>query len=113
MKQEDYHNDELHRFARGLADRGIPFSDIEVQLKEKTENDILIAVIITTVKKEYYEVQRKKGMLKLAIGAAFLVVGFIITCANFYSNTSFSVVMYSFTSLGLLIMFWGFFEIFG
>ena len=113
MKEEDYHNDELQKFARNLADHGTPFSDIEEELRKKTENDILIAVTITKVKKAYYEAQRKKGLTKLAIGSILLVIGFVITCTNFYSNTSFTVVMYSFTSVGLLVMFWGVYEIFG
>jgi len=105
--------EKLYVFAKHLADTNKSFEDIENQLKQKTEDEANIADIIKRLKKLRHAVKTKNGLTKLGIGALFLVVGFLITCINFHNNQSFTFVMYGFTSIGLVLMLWGLYEIIG
>ncbi|MDO8998668.1 MAG: hypothetical protein Q7W45_02805 [Bacteroidota bacterium] len=103
----------LYLFAKNLLENHISFHEIEKQLLEKTTNQILVTDIIKQIKQVHYAVKRKNGLIKLGIASVSLLVGFLITCFNFHSNQSFTVVMYSFTSIGLALLFWGLYEIIG
>jgi hypothetical protein len=108
---EEWENLYLH--AKSLVDKNISFQEIEKDLLEKTNDQVLVAEIIKQIKQVYYAVKRKNGLIKLGVASVFLVVGFLITCVNFHSNQSFTIVMYSFTSIGLFLLFWGLYEIIG
>jgi hypothetical protein len=109
----DEQSEKLYVFAKHLADTNTSFDEIEKQLKLKTENHEQINTIIKTLKKIRYALKTKNGLIKLGIGALFLVVGFLITCINFHANQSFTFVMYGFTSIGLVLIFWGLVDIIG
>jgi len=113
MQVKDEQWEELYLFAKKLADQHISFTDIEKQLSAKTNDTLIVAEIVKQVKKVQYAVHRKNGLLKIGFGSIFLVAGFLITCVNFHSNQSFTVVMYSFTTIGLALIFWGLYEIIG
>lgn len=113
MQLKDDHWEALYMFAKNLAENHVSFSEIEKQLSQKTSDAVLIEEIIKQVKQVHYAVKRKNGLTKLAIASIFLVAGFLITCVNFHSNQSFTIVMYSSTSIGLVLLFWGLFEIIG
>ncbi len=103
----------LYLFAKELADNNINFNEIEQQLFEKTDNKELIVEIIQQLKKVRYAVHRKNGLIKISFGSLFLLIGFLITCINFHSNQSFDIVMYSTSTIGLCLIFWGLYEIIG
>ncbi len=105
--------DTLYVYAKEQIDRNVSFSEIENSLKQKTNDLNLINEIIKQIKKAHYAVKRKQGLIKVLFGSLFLVVGFAITCFNFHSNQSFTIVMYSFTTIGLLLLFWGLYEVIG
>lgn len=111
LKDDQWEN--LYLFAKNLADKNIAFNEIEKQLLQKTSDTSLVTEIIQQVKKVHYAVKRKNGFIKLAFGAIFLLAGFLITCINFHSNQSFTIVMYSSSTVGLLLIFWGLYEIIG
>ncbi len=113
MNLKDDHWEELYLFAKDLADHKHSFEEIEKQLSKKTDDSLVKAEIIKQIKKVQYAVQRKNGLTKIGFGAVFLVVGFLITCVNFHSNQSFTIVMYSTSSIGLLFIFWGLYDIIG
>ncbi len=115
MSQEikDDHWENLYVFAKHLADANKSFVEIEKQLKSKTDDSIMVAEMLTQIKKVRHAVKTKNGLVKLAFGAMFLLLGFIITVFNFHANQSFTMVMYSFTTIGLLLLFWGLYDIIG
>jgi len=55
----------------------------------------------------------KSGVIKLGIGAFLLLTSFLITCVNFHSNQPFTLLMYSLTTAGALLLFWGLYDLFG
>ncbi|MDI9341784.1 MAG: hypothetical protein QM534_14535 [Sediminibacterium sp.] len=103
----------LHRLILDKADRGAGFTSIEKELIESGEDALLVAVALQKAKKEIYEANRKSGLKKLGAGVLLLGIGFIITCIKFHSNESLSLIMYGFTSVGLVLVFWGLYEIIG
>ncbi len=113
MKFKEDHWESLYVFAKNLSDSHISFNEIEKQLMQKTTDANLVTEITNQVKKVHYAIKRKNGLIKLGFGALFLLAGFLITCINFHTNQSFTIVMYSSSSVGLLLIFWGLYEIIG
>ena len=113
MELKDDQWEYLYVFAKTLDDKHVSFSKIEKQLTNKTDDTILIAEIMKQIKKVHYAVKRKQGFVKLGFGAIFLLAGFFITVLNFHSNQSFTIVMYSSSMVGLMLVFWGLYEIIG
>ena len=113
MQLKDEQWESLYLFAKQLAENHASFSEIEKQLFLKTNDPLIVSDIIKQLKQIHYALKRKNGTIKLGIASVFLVAGFLITCVNFHSNQSFTIVMYSFTSIGLFLLFWGLYEIIG
>jgi hypothetical protein len=113
MNLNDDHWDELYTFAKELADRHVDFEEIEKQLETKTGDPLIRTEIIQRLKKMKYAIQRKNGLNKIGFGCLFLVIGFLVTCINFHANQSFSIVMYGTSIIGLVMIFWGLYEILG
>ncbi|MCC6373170.1 MAG: hypothetical protein IT236_19355 [Bacteroidia bacterium] len=105
--------DELYAMAKTLLVRDTTTEMIEKHLSQKTDDIVLITVVITEAKKDHYAQMRKEGIPKIAIGSVLIVVGFAITCLNFHSNKSFDFAMYGLTSFGILFVFWGLFKMLG
>lgn len=105
--------EKLYEHAKHLVDSGKNFEFIENDLHHKTDDKQAISEIISQLKKVQHAVKAKNGRSKLLFGALFLVVGFVITVFNFHANQSFTIVMYSFTSIGLVLMCWGLYDIIG
>lgn len=113
MKLKDDHWEELYVYAKDLADHKNSYSEIEKQLSKKTDDSLVIAEIIKQIKKVQHAVHRKNGLTKMGFGVMFLLVGFLITFVNFHANQSFTIVMYSTSTIGLILIFWGLYEIIG
>lgn len=62
---------------------------------------------------EQYKKRTKSGLALLVIGSALLLTGFIITCVNFHSDQSFTIIMYGTSSVGIVLLFWGLYLIVG
>jgi hypothetical protein len=105
--------DILYKEVIVLLEKGQPTELILQQLRKKTEDPIIIAVVIKEAKKDYYALMRKDALARIAIGAILIVLGFLITAFNFHSNKSFSLAMYGLTSLGILFIFWGLYKLIG
>jgi len=87
------------------------------EIAEMLTNDGLppteVKEIVSKLRADYYAEKRKIGTKTILLGSVFLFIGFVATCACFHSNLPISWVMYGFTSLGLLIIFKGLYDIFG
>lgn len=112
-KYNDALYDELFQLARLLLDRGTQTEVIEKQLNQKTEDIVLIAVVIKEAKNAYYAKRRHEGLVKIAIGALTIFVGFVITFFNYHANKSVEFAMFSFTSTGVVFVGWGLYKLIG
>ena len=111
MKGEEWES--LYIYAKSLADARKSFDEIEQKLKQRSDDQQLITEMLTQIKKVKNAVKAKNGRYKIGFGALFLFSGFLITFINYQVNESFTIVMYSFTSVGLILMFLGLYDIIG
>ena len=89
------------------------FEEITEMLTKEGLSSNQVKEIILKLRTEYYGEKHKIRIKTILIGSVFLFVGFIATCVCFHFNLPISWVMYGFTSLGLLIMLKGLYDIFG
>jgi hypothetical protein len=112
-KPDDVQYEEMYRMATLLLERGSSNEVLETHLKQKSDDIVLITVVIKEAKKDYYARMRKEGNVYIGIGSALILLGFLITCFNFHSNKSFDYAMYGFTSIGISLVFVGLYKIIG
>lgn len=105
--------DELYSLTRTLLAHGTETPMIEKHLRQKTEDIVLISVVMKEARKDYYLILRKEGTVKILIGAVLIVLGFVITCFNFHAEKSVDFAMYGLTSGGLCFVFWGLYKMIG
>ena len=86
---------------------------IEKHLLQKTNDSILIAMVMREARKDHYATLRAEGFKLIGIGAALVFLGFFITFLNWESNKPFLLAMYGFTGLGASIVFWGLYKVIG
>jgi predicted nucleotide-binding protein (sugar kinase/HSP70/actin superfamily) len=103
----------LYVYAKKLVGDKMAFDEIEKRLFEKTIDVSVVSEIMIQIKKVHYAVKRKQGLIKMGFGSIFLVVGFFITYFNFHSNQSFDIVMYGSSSIGVILVFMGLYDIIG
>ena len=65
----------------------------------------------TELKKQRHEEKFKSGKTKLLMGVILLMVSFVFSCVNFHADAPFAVVMYSFTTIGTALLFWGLYDV--
>ncbi len=113
MKFSNNDQQRLYELAKELLERKVSDAEIKKQLLNRTDDAPIIEGIIRRLKTEQYAIQRRNGLFKIVSGAMSLLVGFLITCVNFHSNQSFTIVMYSTSLVGLILIFWGLHDLFG
>lgn len=111
VNEEKY--DDLYHKARLLLEQHKDFNSIHENLIKEGADQLSAVEIVKQIKLVYYAQKRQKGSMIILVGAVLLLVGFLLTISNFYANTSFTFVMYGFTTAGLLVMFYGLYKIFG
>lgn len=104
---------ELYQKAKLWHDQHKSFTDISEKLLAEGADELTATEIVKQLKLIHYAVKRKRGSMIILSGAVLLLIGFIFTVLNFHANTSFSFVMYGFTSAGLLVIFFGLYDCFG
>lgn len=109
---QELYND-LFLLAKTLLVRGTEMDKLEKHLLQKTDDLVLVTVVIKEAKNEHYANMRKEGFRLIAVGAVLVFLGFLITFLNFNSNRSFTLAMYGFTSIGAVVVFWGLYKIIG
>lgn len=103
----------LYQVATELLSRGINREDLEAELLKQHSDLVMVTVVITEAKKDYYELMRREGLRFISIGCTLAMLGFLITCLNFNTARSFYFAMYGLTSLGIVLVFWGLYKILG
>lgn len=105
--------DDLFRLAKDMLEKGQDPPAIEKALSEKTDDIVLLTVVIKEARNAYYTELRTQGFRLIIIGCLTGITGFLITFLNFNTSRSIDFAMYGLTSLGLIIVFWGLFKILG
>jgi hypothetical protein len=109
-------NDQIAKLLEfGLNKRlsNVSFDDIEKQIFSKTQDKLLTDKVIKLLKNDYYEKKHKSGFYKLLIGSILLLSGFFTTVCFYHSGMSITVIMYTFTTVGCVLLFWGLHDMIG
>lgn len=104
---------ELFLSATSMLERGDAVQDIEKSLLQKSDDIVLVTVVMKETRNAYYAGLRKQGFRLVLAGCITVISGFLITFLNFNTNRSIDFAMYGLTSAGLMIVFWGLFKILG
>ena len=105
--------DKLLDLAIGMLEKGHDPAAIESALSQKTDDIVLITVVIKEARNAHYAELRTQGFRLILIGCLTGITGFLITFLNFNTSRSIDFAMYGLTSAGLIIVFWGLFKILG
>ena len=105
--------DQLYSIANDNYAKGLSFEKIQDLLIKEHNDEILIYAIIKKLKSVHYAQVRKEGLTMVGIGCMFILTGFIITFSNFHSNGSITFALYSLTTIGIVVVFWGLYKILG
>jgi hypothetical protein len=100
-------------FLRDAEHRLGDLDKIKKELELKSNDIELNEKVFVQFKKEFYAHKRKDGLSKIGLGSLIILTGFLITCLNFHANESFNFAMYGLTTIGICIVFWGFYKILG
>jgi hypothetical protein len=111
--QPNHNFNALLDFLRDAQHRLGDLEKVKKELDAKSLDLNLNEKVFQCFKKEYYDLKRKQGLSKIALGAFIILLGFVITCFNFHSNQSFTFAMYGLTSIGICIVFFGLYKIIG
>ncbi|PBQ33698.1 hypothetical protein CNR22_18570 [Sphingobacteriaceae bacterium] len=114
MKQDEQNlYEEYYQVALTLLQEGKHHEEIQEHLGKKSEDIVLITVVIKEARNAHYAGLRKQGLRLLLIGCITGLSGFLITCINFNTNRSIDLALYGLTTLGISLVFWGLFKIIG
>ncbi|MGZ3864263.1 MAG: hypothetical protein ACXVPN_04335 [Bacteroidia bacterium] len=103
----------FYHLAKILHDRGDDYPIIKQKLLEKLPDEILVNAIVKTLKEEYDRKKHDRGRIIMLAGLIILLISFVLTCINFHSNESITYVMFGISSVGLIVMFFGLYDLFG
>ena len=104
---------ELLEFGLNQRLSNVSFDDIEKKILAKTQDQLLTEKVIKLLKKDHYDKKHKSGFYKLLIGSLFLLSGFFTTVCFYHSGMSITVIMYTFTTVGCVLLFWGLYDMIG
>ena len=102
-----------YHFAKALFEREGSDEMIIKSLSEKGVEEEMIAQILKQVKEEHAKAKHTRGLTVLFIGLIILLISFVLTCINFHTNESITYVMFGISSIGLIVIFFGLYDLFG
>lgn len=104
---------ELYEYTRLLLEQGKELDAINEHLSAKSEDAILIKVVITEARKDHYKRMRNEGFRWILWGSLACLVGAVLTLFNFNTNRSIDFAMYGLTTFGICGVFWGLYKVIG
>lgn len=105
--------EDLVKAAEHWHEKGKSPQFIREKLREMNADESLCEMAYNEFKKILNLKRRKRGIVFLGAGSAFLIIGFLLTAFLFHNNESFQWVMYVVTSAGIGLLFWGIVDVLG
>lgn len=105
--------DSLYQEVRSLFNRGYNQEEISLQLREKGAPENLLPEMFGQLKKLREERKRQSGFLCCGIGAALLVLGFLLTLVLYHGGPAMRFAMYGLTSVGVVFALKGLADLLG
>ncbi|MBK9798469.1 MAG: hypothetical protein IPP56_01650 [Bacteroidetes bacterium] len=109
---ESTNKSELYELAIEMLENDQSLSSIERELIAKGASSEQVSNLLPLIKKARHKRKVKSGNIKLAFGSVILVSSFLFSLVNFHLGNSFAFVMYTFTTVGIVLLFWGLYDFF-
>lgn len=110
INEEKY--EELYHKARIWLAANKNYSFIQNQLLKEGADPLSAAEIVQEVKLIYKAQKKQKGSIVVLSGSIILLAGLLLYFSGFFSETSFTYFIYSFTSAGAAVMLYGLFKMY-
>lgn len=110
MISEEKH-DELYRKARLLLDSKKSFDFIHENLLKSGSDVLSASEIIKEVKLISRAQKRQQSGIILLSGGIILLAGFLLLLSEFFMQTTFTYIIYGFTSVGFVIICYGLYKL--
>jgi len=98
--------------AKEWLDKGLGTEQIMLELKKRGFDERHIPEMMAQIKKLQNARKTSGGLILILIGAVICLLSCVLTMTSSYSHTNFAVILYGFTTLGILIVFGGLMKIF-
>jgi len=95
-----------------LIKNGLSDEEIQKTLSSKYEDEYHVINLMKEVKKLRSAQKTSSGLVFVFIGAVLLLLSCVLTLTGTYSQGSFGMVLFGFTTIGVSIVFWGLVKIF-
>lgn len=103
----------LLELAFHLMESHVSFDKIEHHLSTQTKDTVLVMSIMERLREARRQRSRSTGERRIALGLVALLSGFLIVCARFNSGEPFLAIMLVTTTVGLILVLWGAYEVMG
>lgn len=94
-----------------LHSEGYTLPMIESILRNEGLPDTAIMEALCRIKLLRYRKRKSRGVFMMVIGGVLLITGFIATVLLFHADRNFDLFMYGFTSVGIILMGLGAYEV--
>lgn len=98
--------------AKEWLDKGLGTEQIMLELQKRGFEERHIPEMMAQIKKLQNARKTSNGLIYILIGAVVCLLSCVLTMTSSYSNSNFGLMLYGFTTLGILIVFVGLFKIF-
>ena len=112
-KEEDIVYQQLLVAAREHFSRGNPVSELEEELRKICDDIVIITVAIREARNAHVAEMQRIGMQYIIVGSILGLLGFVLTILHFGNGTNFEYALFGFTGVGISVVFWGLFKMFG
>jgi hypothetical protein len=98
--------------AKKWLDNGVTDKQIEAELLASGTDTRHISDMLAEIKKLRNARKTANGLIFILAGAVTCLLSCVLTMTSSYSNSNFSMVLYGFTTIGIIIVFVGLMKIF-
>lgn len=102
----------VHTEAKKWLDDGLSNEQIMAELQKHGFDGIGLQQMMVEIKKLRNARKTSSGLILIFIGGVVCLLSCILTMTTSYSHSNFAIVLYGFTTLGILIAFGGLVKIF-
>jgi hypothetical protein len=108
----DVNNASVHVHAKEWLDKGYDNEQIIIELKKIGFNERHLPEMLAEIKKLRNARKTSSGLMLILIGAVLCLLSCVLTMTSSYSHGNFSIVLYGFTTVGIVLVFGGLMKIF-
>ncbi len=102
----------IEQRAKTWLDKDMNDVQIEAELLATGADERHVATMLAEIKKLRNARKTANGLIYILIGAVTCLLSCILTMTSSYSNSSFSLILYGITTIGIIIVFVGLMKIF-